>query len=150
MPYVMLPVPEELVQEVMQFVIRTVQRAAVEPWDEASLTEVYNDVDEVSRSLLAFVARSAVEGVDISLDEAAQKIQMTGREAAGILNELISLSRNNNRPNLVDSRGVRERLANGRLVDKRILLMEPEVADLIRAAEHAEVQAARNPLGGIE
>jgi hypothetical protein len=141
MPYVMLPVPEELVQEVMQFVIRTVQRAAVEPWDEASITEVYNDVDEVSRSLLAFVARSAVEGVDISLDEAAQKIQMTGREAAGILNELSSLSRNNNRPNLMDSRAIRERLANGRVVEKRILLMEPE---------HAEIQSAGNPLRGIE
>jgi hypothetical protein len=149
MPYVMLPVPEEHVNEVMQFVLRAVAKASVEPWDDPSINEVYNEIDEVSRSLLAFVARASVGGVDISAEEAAKKIQMTVRETAGIQNELMALSRDRNRPNLLESRGVQERLANGRVVEKRILLMTPEIADLIRAAEEAEIAAARGSMGQV-
>jgi len=149
MPYVMLPVPEEHVNEVMQFVLTAVQKASVEPWNTDSIHEVYHQVDEVSRSLLAFVARASVEGIDISIDDAAKKIQMTGRETAGIHNELTTVSRNSNHPNLIESRGIRERLANGRMVDKRVLMMAPEIADLIRAAEEEEIAAARSSMGQV-
>ena len=55
MPYVMVPVPEEHVEDVMQYILRALSRAAIVPWDEESIAEVYDGVDEVSRSLLAFV-----------------------------------------------------------------------------------------------
>jgi hypothetical protein len=53
MPYVMVPVPEEHVQDVMQFVLREVAKASLEPWDEKSVSELFHDGDEGSRSLLA-------------------------------------------------------------------------------------------------
>jgi hypothetical protein len=149
MPYVMMPVPEEHVEEVMQFVLRAVERAKLTPWDEESLNKVYGDVDEASRSLLAFVAREAATGSELDATDATHKMQLTAREVIGIMNELITLSRTQNRPNLLNSRIITERLPNGRTHDRRTFLMEPEIADLVRAAERAEVAEVPQPLGGV-
>ena len=40
MPYVMVPVPEEHVQDVMQFILREVARASLEAWDEESVEDM--------------------------------------------------------------------------------------------------------------
>jgi hypothetical protein len=147
MPYVMIPVPEELVEEVMQFILRTIARNAIEPWDEESITEIFHEIDEASRSLLAFVARGSVDGAELDAADAARKIQLTVREASGIMNELNTLTRDTNRPTLILTRSVTERLPNGRVKDKRVFFMEPEVAAMVREAEKAELQDARHPLG---
>ncbi len=146
MPYVMVPVPEEHVEAVMQFVIRAIARASVEPWDEASIDELYRGIDEVSRSLVAFVARSAADGKELDVREAARQIQMTPREVTGIVNELTTLNRDENRQTLVTMRTIQERLPNGRTSDRRVLAMEPEIADLVQAAERAELAEARRAL----
>lgn len=148
MPYVMVPVPEELVEDVMQFILRAIARASIEPWDAESISRVFLDVDEGARSLLAFVARAAADGSDLDAAEAARKIQLTVREAMGIMNELNTISRDENRSTLITARTVTDRLPNGRVTDKRMLNMEPEVADLIKAAEQAELRGAGHPLGG--
>lgn len=147
MPYVMMPVPEEHVEEVMQFILRAISRAAIEPWDAESIAEIFTEVDEASRSLLAFVARGSVDGGEVDAAVAARKIQLTVREATGIMNELNILTRDANRPSLLIARSVPERLPNGRLTDKRVLFMESDVAELVRAAEKAELAGARHPLG---
>jgi hypothetical protein len=146
MPYVMVPVPEEHVEAVMQFVIRAIARASIEPWDEPSIGELYHGIDEVSRSLLAFVARSAADGKELDTLEAARQIQMTPREVTGIVNELSTLNRDENRPTLISMRTVQERLPNGRTTDRRVLLMESEVAELVQAAERAELAEVRRAL----
>ena len=46
MPYVMVPVPEEHVEDVMQYILRALSRAAIVPWDDESIAEVYEQVDE--------------------------------------------------------------------------------------------------------
>ena len=143
MPYVMMPVPEEHVEEVMQFILRAIARAAVSPWDAESITKIYGEVDEVTRSLLAFVARASFEGVELDTNEAARKIQMTPREVAGIMNELSTLTREADRPVLLTGRMVSERLPNGRITEKRVLQMEPEIADFVRAAEQEELRGSR-------
>ena len=147
MPYVMVPVPEEHVEAVMQFVLRAISRASIEPWDLDMISEIYNGVDEATRSLLAFVARASLDGVELSDAEAAKKIQLSQRETAGIVSELYSLMRDTNRPNLLHSRVVTERLPNGRIRDKRVITMEPEIAELIRTAEDAELRDAAEALG---
>lgn len=147
MPYVMMPVPEEHVEAVMQFVLRTMSRAAQEPWDSESISQLFDEVDEASRSLLAFVARAALEGVDLSDVEVARKLQLTVRETSGILNELNSSTREANRPVLITMRTVTERLPNGRTTDKRVLQMEPDVAELVTAAERDELSRTPHPLG---
>ena len=121
MGYVMMPVPEEHVEAVMQFVLRAIAKASLEPWDLASATSLYEEVDEATRSLVAFVARAAAEGVDLSDAETAAKIQLNVRETLGIVNELSSRTRDLNRPALLTTRVVSERLPNGRVTDKRVL-----------------------------
>jgi len=147
MPYVMIPVPEEHVEEVMQYVLRAVARAAIQPWDTESISGIFSDVDEATRSLLAFVARASVDGGELDSADAARKLQMTVREVAGIMNELSQLIRDSNRSSLIIARAVTERLPNGRTKEKRMLQMDPDVADLVREAEKAELASAPHPLG---
>jgi hypothetical protein len=148
MPYVMMPVPEEHVEEVMQFILRAIAKASIEPWDADSINAVYTDVDEASRSLLAFVARAAVDGRELIDADAARKIQMTVRETAGIMNELNILTRDSNRPALINVRVASERQPNGRVTERRVLQMDADVADFVRAAEQAEIGGATDPLAG--
>jgi hypothetical protein len=148
MPYVMVPVPEEHVEDVMQYILRALSRAAIVPWNEESIAEVYEGVDEVSRSLLAFTARSALEGKDLHDADAAKLIQLTAREISGVMNELAVLARDRERPALISSRTVQERLPNGRVNDKRVLLMDLDVAELVSAAERAELSGETHPLAG--
>jgi hypothetical protein len=150
MPYVMMPVPEEHVEEVMQFILRTVARASVQPWDAESVSRIYEDVDEATRSLLAFVARATAETGEMPAEDAARKIQLNVREMGGIMNELNLVTREENRADLIQTRVVTERLANGRMADRRVLIMSEEVAQLVRAAEQEELRSAANPLGEAE
>jgi hypothetical protein len=144
----MMPVPEEHVEAVMQFILRAMAKASLEPWDLESVTKLYEEVDEASRSLLAFVARAAVDGVDLTDAEAAAKVQLSVRETVGMMNELSNLARDADRPTLLSPRLVSERLPNGRITDKRVLVMEPEIAELVRAVEAAELQSMPHPLAG--
>jgi hypothetical protein len=146
MPYVMIPVPEEHVEDVMQFVLRAIARGRIEPWTAESITEVYEEVDEASRSLLAFVARAVLEGVELSIVEAAQKVQLSARETNGILSEIARETRDGARPTLLGSRTVTERLPNGRTIEKRLLQMDFEVAEMVRDAEQAELRDLGAPL----
>ena len=84
--------------------------------------------------------------MDLSDAETAAKIQLNVRETLGIVNELSGRTRDLNRPALLTTRVVSERLPNGRVTDKRVFVMEPEVAELIRAAEAAELQSLPHPL----
>ena len=146
MPYVMVPVPEEHVEEVMSFILREIGRANQLEWDTESVTELFHDVDEASRSLLAYAARAAISGDDLSEAEAARMLQLSPREVAGILREMNEQSRERNRPTLVGARLVPETLPNGRVTEKRVLWMSAEVAPLVREAERLELADVPAPL----
>jgi hypothetical protein len=146
MPYVMVPVPEEHVEDVMQFILRAIARAALEPWTPESVTSIFEAVDEATRSLIAFVARATLEGKDLPDADAARKLQLSVRETTGILNELNVAIRDANLPTLIITRSVTERLPNGRVTEKRVLSMDPDIAELVRAAEQAELAGAPHPL----
>jgi len=148
MPYVMLPVPEEHVEEVMQFVLRAMAEASVEAWDAESINALYSDVDEATRSLLAFVARAVADEGELADADAARRIQMTVRETTGIMNELNTTTRATSRPQLISVSVVSERRPNGRVTERRVLQMDPDVAELVRAAEQAELRDAVDPFEG--
>ena len=147
MPYVMVPVPEEHVEEVMKFVLAAKERASLDPWDAESVGKLFLEVDEPTRSLLSFVARAALEGVELAEIDAAGRIQLTPRETAGIMSDLNNLTREMARPSLVGSRTVTDRLPNGRTTTKRVLTMTTDIAGFVRAAEDAELSAVPHPLG---
>ena len=146
MPYVMMPVPEEHVEAVMDFVLRAMARASIVPWDAESIAEVFDEIDEASKSILSFVSRSVLADKDLPERELATMMQLGPREVAGIMNELVNRSRNVNRPNLVASRTLSERLPNGRTRDARVYFMDVDIAQLVHDAEQAELRDARNPL----
>jgi hypothetical protein len=147
MPYVMVPVPEEHVQDVMQFVLREVAKASLEPWDDTSITELFHDADEAGRSLLAYAARGAMSGTDITETQAADLMQLRQREVVGIVREINERAAKSSRPALVVTRMVTETLPNGRTTEKRVLSMNDEVAPLVRDAERAELADVSPPLG---
>jgi hypothetical protein len=146
MRYVMVPVPEEHVQDVMQFVLREVAKASQLPWDEDSVTELFRVVDEASRSLLAYTARAIMSGSDITEVQVADMMQLRQREVAGIIRDLNERASKASRPNLVTTRVVNETLPNGRSVEKRVLSMSDDVAPLLQKAERAELADAPPPL----
>ena len=80
MAYVSVPVPEEHVEDVMRFVLRAMARASMLTWDQESFSDLWSDTDELGRALLAFVARAALEDVDLTDREAAEQIQVRPRE----------------------------------------------------------------------
>jgi hypothetical protein len=147
MPYVMVPVPEEHVQDVMQFVLREMAKASLEPWDEESLSALFHDVDEEGRSLLAYAARATMSGKEISEADAADLMQLRQREMVGIMRDLNERAGKANRPPLVTARIVTETLPNGRTTEKRVLWMSDELAPLVHEAERAELADVPQPLG---
>ena len=147
MPYVMVPVPEEHVEDVMQFILRTIAHASLDTWDRESVAKLFADVDEAARSLLAFVARSVVDGRELSDADAARMMQLNVREIMGIRNELNALAQNTNRPHLITARSVAERLPNGRITETRTFEMDEDLAALVCAAEQADLHGAPTPAG---
>jgi hypothetical protein len=146
MPYVMVPVPEEHVQDVMQFILREVAKASLEPWDRASISQLFHEVDEASRSLLAYTARGSLSGTDITEAQAADMMQLRQREVVGIVRELNERATTAKRPGLITTRTVTETLPNGRTKEKRVLSISEESAALVRDAERAELAAVRPPV----
>lgn len=147
MPYVMIPVPEEHVEEVMQFVLRAQARAAIEPWTEESIVEIFTDVDEAARSLLSVVAHATLTGKELTDVDAGALIELSAREVSGIRRELAELSQDGNHSSLIVATNVEETLPNGRVRRRRILKMATAVAICVRDAEEAEMASQPHPLG---
>lgn len=152
MPYVMVPVPEEHVEEVMTFVLRAVARASIEDWDADSMTQFFNDVDEPSRALMSVVARATLAGKELSEPETADMIELSRRETLGILRELNDLARDITppRPMVLIQRTVTDTLPNGHTRERRVLAMAEEVAQLVQEAERKELMSEPHPLSGTE
>jgi hypothetical protein len=139
MPYVMVPVPEEHVVEVMEFVIRTVARAAFGEWDAESMEKLFLESDEVNRSLLSVVARHVSSGKNLTDQAAADSLQLSGREMHGAIREINEAAKDSNRPLLLYIETVDEALPNGRVRSQNLVLMRDNYARLVREAERAEL-----------
>lgn len=148
MGYVMVPVPEEHVEEAMQAVLRIASRARQTPWDQAGVTEVFLRVDEPTRSVLSTVARGASAGGSVADTKVAETIEFPQREVLGIVRELNEQVQNDGRSPLVLIKMDTEVLPNGRTREARLLLMDAEVAALVAQAERDEASASPHPLLG--
>ena len=62
MPYVMVPVPEDHVEDIMRYIVRLMSQALIEPWTEESVTQLFEEIDEPSRALLSTVAQVHASG----------------------------------------------------------------------------------------
>ena len=66
MPYVMVPVPEEHVQEAMEAILRITRQAQLNPWDAESIDQFFRAEDEPSKALLTLVARASRDGKQLT------------------------------------------------------------------------------------
>ena len=60
MGFVMVPVPEEHVEEAMTMILRIAARARLKEWDQAALSGVFQELDEPSKSVLSAVTRATL------------------------------------------------------------------------------------------
>lgn len=148
MGYVMVPVPEEHVEEAMQVVLRIASRARQAPWDQAGVTEVFLKVDEPTKSVLSTVARAASASGSIADTKVAEAIELPQREVLGIVREVNERVQSDGRPSLVVIKMDSEVLPNGRTREARLLLMDTEVAALVAQAERDEASSSSDALPG--
>jgi len=139
MEYVMVPVPDEFVVDVMQYVARLVARASVVPWTKEAIEEFFDDLDETSKALLSFVARHIVAGKDVGYDEATEALELSQREIRAITAEINVAAQRNKYAPLVAARETTVVLRNGRQVQRWLYTMDDSVARMIRAVERADL-----------
>jgi hypothetical protein len=135
MPYVMVPVPEEHVLEVMQHVMRLVARASVLEWDDEGIEDFFQNADEPTRSLLSVIARATMAGKDLASQEAADFLQLSARETASIAREVNEMATAATRPPIISFTQVTEELPSGRAREKRCMVMPTNLARMVKRAE---------------
>ena len=146
MPYVMVPVPEEHVEDVMNYLLKAMSRASLQAWDADAMTALFAELDEFGRTLLAFVGRSAANEKDLPEAEAAKLLQLSPRETIAVVREINDLCREMDRMSLISRRSVAEVQPNGRAIDVPVLAMEEEHVPLVNAA--VEADRANSPTHG--
>jgi len=139
MDYVMVPVPEEHVVDVMLHVTRLVARASVVPWTDDAIAELFDEVDEACRSLLSLVARSTTAGKDLSDEDAAEGLELNVREVRAIARDINEVAQRGKREPLLALRDASVVLRNGRTVQKRLFTMTETAARTLRSHERASL-----------
>ena len=146
MPYVMVPVPEEHVVDVMQFVTRLVARAARLPWDQDAVEQTFLKVDEGGRSLLSLVSRAVLADKDLAAVDAMHALELKMVDLAGILGPIDEAAKADNRPPLLEMRMGERSAPGGRTRSVRVLVMDPAAAEMVRAAERKDRELEPHPL----
>lgn len=146
MGYVMVPVPEEHVQEAMAVILRIINRARLSDWDAEALNRLFESIDEPSRAVLSAVARASVAGKTMADTEVAAVTELPQREVMSIVRELNEAASEADRVVLVSSQQDTEVLPNGRTRDRRVLTIGRDLALLVTDAQRAELEAAPHPL----
>jgi hypothetical protein len=137
MDYVMVPVPEEHVVDVMLHIARLVAKASVVPWTDESVAELFDEVDEASRSVLSLVARSTTAGKDLNDQDAADTLELNVREVRDIVRDINELATRGKREPILGFREATVVLRNGRPAQRRLFVMTEPVARAVRAYERA-------------
>lgn len=146
MGYVMVPVPEEHVQEAMSVILRITNRARLSEWDAEAVSKLFASIDEPSRAVLSTVARASIASNTLSDVEVASSTELPQREVMSIVRELNDSAAELERLPILGVQQDVEVLPNGRTRDRRVLTIGRELATLVADAERAELAAAPHPL----
>jgi hypothetical protein len=148
--YVMVPVPEQLVPDVMRNILVLMAKESMQPWDQASLDEYYGELDEMSKTILSLAARGTAAGKTTTADDMATSCGLPLGEMMNRLRTLNVESDTRKRPAIVPVRVDNEVLDNGREVRRRFVEMNDAVAQMVITAENAERDALPHHLQGTE
>lgn len=88
MEYVMVPVPEEFVAQVTQYLHWNTGSLPPDAWPPDAIARLLGDLDEAARRVLLYVAKSAEEVVVVSVHDAAETAGCSDRELLGLIVEL--------------------------------------------------------------
>ncbi|MCB0977620.1 MAG: hypothetical protein KDB02_09190 [Acidimicrobiales bacterium] len=149
MGYVMVPVPEEFVQEAMKMVIRLSQGDRFNDWDAEAIAQLFEDMPEMSKAVLSAVARGTLsEEGSVKEDVLARSLEHSIREVREIAREINTHAHDNAFGSVISITTSTETLPNGRTRDDRRFRMEEHVAQWVREAERDEAKRNPNPLLG--
>lgn len=148
MPYVMIPVPEEHVEEAMAAVLRIINRGRMLDWDAETINTLFQSLDESTKALLGTVARAVGAGKKLPQRTAADMIQLTERELMGILRDVHERCAEETRPTILSNVPSTETLPNGRVREVRVFTMPDDIAEWVRDAEKADLGSSSHPLLG--
>ena len=131
MRYVMVPVPSELVLDLMRWLqFRTEPEQPEE--DEANLRRLLADTDERTRALLVLIAKGTIEGAPVRLSDAADVLEQepAAVRAALLAADLQALGPGRTLVKVLNESEVNEFGRTGRV---SYLAMRPHHARLVRA-----------------
>ncbi len=133
MSYVMVPVPEEHVPEVMRYVLEL--SGADEPaddWDEESMRGFFAASDELSRAVLSYMAQPDHSG-SVRRDQVARSLELQGY-LPKVIKSLKSRATDEfgRVPPIRAEKGTAAGPGRG---GGSLLVMDEDVAELVRAAE---------------
>ncbi|MGB3054819.1 MAG: hypothetical protein WBB52_08220 [Acidimicrobiales bacterium] len=139
MGYVMVPVPEEHVEEAMEAVLRITRSARLTPWDQDSMDAFWTQLDEGAKALASVVARATLANRQISQAAAADRMEVTQREILGIVRDVNHRAHEEERPAVLMVQEATETLANGRTRPVSIVSTNVSLAPLIQLAEQNDL-----------
>jgi hypothetical protein len=145
MEYVMVPVPEEYVVDVMTYVARLVNQASRVPWTKEVIEDFFESLDETSKALISLVARYTVADKQVGYDQATQALELSEREIKGITREINERAQRNNCEPLMGAQEASVQLGNGRIAQRWLFVMTEPVARMIRAHERATLPGVASP-----
>ena len=135
----MVPVPEDLAEQVMKFLeykgrVRPPARdqPTATPVDaaEAPMSRIFRGLDPGSRALLAVVSRAAVNEEKVTVAEAARRIGLSEREVLGTVLEMNHLiTEQGGPPFAVLTEDAPELSSDLPLWDQRYFVTRSEIAD---------------------
>ena len=85
--YVKVPVPEELVAEVTQFMQWNLTKMDVSSFDAADAARLLDELDEPGRRLVVRAAECSVETIVLTVPDAAELTGLSEREVIGFVIE---------------------------------------------------------------
>jgi hypothetical protein len=130
----MVPVPEEYLTEIMDFVVRMAAAERIQGWNDDDIATLVDTVDDAARSLLGLVAGHALANQHVPEPEAAREIGLSMRETLGLTRELNNLAIAHGHPELVKSNEVTRVQPDGTTEDFMALTMERTIAERFEKA----------------
>ena len=150
MGFVMVPVPEEHVLEVMAYVTRLAEQPApagavpAQQWDQEQVDRLVAEANDRTRALLGFIAHRSRAGKQVAPREIAAGLGFERSDIPGILGPLNRQFRRDNLAPLFESRVRTVTNTEGRPEKRRTIVIPKESARMVRTALAA---TARTPVG---
>jgi hypothetical protein len=148
--FVMVPVPEEHVLEVMAYVTRLAEQPApagaapAQQWDQERVDRLVAESNDRTRALLGFIAHRSRAGKEVAPREIAAGLGFERSDIPGILGPLNRQFRRDHLAPLFESRVRTVTNAEGRPEKRRTIVLPKDSARMVRTALAA---AARTPVG---